>query len=111
MRVRTDEIAYVKADGNYSELWLFNGKCHRMTFKLHFFDETFNQLHNNMFVRVGRSLIVNKRYIHIISLMEKKLVLCGLNLQTDYRLNASKEALTELKEIMEHEKGGTDYDN
>lgn len=110
VRVRTDEIAYVQADGNYSDLWLFNGKCHKMTFKLHFFDETFQQLHNNMFVRVGRSLIVNKRYIYIINLIDKKLVLSGQNLRGDFTLSASKESLTELKGIMEHEKGGNEDD-
>lgn len=108
VRVKTDEIAYVKADGNYSELWLFNGKCHKMTFKLHFFDETFERLRDNMFVRVGRSLIVNKRYIYIINLIEKKLVLSGRNLNGVFTLSASKESLAELKELMEKEKGGAD---
>ena len=45
-----------------------------MTFQLHFFDEVFQQLQNNIFVRVGRSLIVNKRYIHVINLTEQILV-------------------------------------
>lgn len=106
VRVRTDEIAYVQADGNYSDLYLFNGKSHKMTFKLHFFNETFEQLHNNMFVRVGRSLIVNKKYIYIINLIEHKLVLSGKDLRGEFTLKASKEALADLKTTMEREKGG-----
>lgn len=35
VRVRTDEIVYVKADGNYSDLMLVNGQCRKMTFQLH----------------------------------------------------------------------------
>ena len=67
VRVATDEIVYVRADGNYSDLVLTNGQRRKMTFQLHFFDEVFQQLQNNMFVRVGRSLIVNKRYIYVIN--------------------------------------------
>ena len=60
VRVATDEIVYVRADGNYSDLVLTNGKSRKMTFQLHYFDEVFQQLQNNMFARVGRSLIVKK---------------------------------------------------
>ena len=77
VRVATDEIVYVRADGNYSDLVLTNGKSRKMTFQLHFFDEVFQQLQNNMFVRVGRSLIVNKRYIYVINLTEQQLILSG----------------------------------
>lgn len=111
VRVRTDEIAYVQADGNYSDLYLFSGKSHKMTFKLHFFNETFQQLHKNMFVRVGRSLIVNKKYIYIINLVEQKLVLSGKDLRGEFTLKASKDALAELKTTMEREKGGTEDEN
>lgn len=37
VRVATDEIVYVRADGNYSDLVLTNGKSRKMTFPLHFF--------------------------------------------------------------------------
>ena len=55
VRVATDEIVYVCADGNYSDLMLTSGKSRKMTFQIHFFDEVFQQLRRNMFVRVGRS--------------------------------------------------------
>lgn len=106
VRVKTDEIAYVQADGNYSDIILFSGKCHKMTFKLHFFEETFRQLRNNMFQRVGRSLIVNKKYIYIINLTEQKLILNGKDLRNEFSLKASKDSLMELKTLMEKEKGG-----
>lgn len=106
VRVQTDDIAFVQADGNYSDLYLFSGKAHKMTFKLHFFEDSFEQLHDNMFVRVGRSLIVNKNYIYIINLTDQYLVLSGARLKGEFRLNASKDALKELKELMEKEEGG-----
>ena len=48
VRVATNEIVYVRADGNYSDIMLTNGKSRKMTFQLHFFDEAFQQLQNKM---------------------------------------------------------------
>ncbi len=107
VRVQTDDIVFVQADGNYSDLYLFNGKPHKMTFKLKFFDEAFSRLSNNTFVRVGKSLIVNKRYIYVINLMTQDLLLSGSRLSVDFKLRASREALKELKTLMEHENAKT----
>ena len=106
VRVATDEIVYVRADGNYSDLVLTNGKSRKMTFQLHFFDEVFQQLQNNMFARVGRSLIVNKRYIHVINLTEQILIFSGQQIKGDIKpVNVSRDALKQLKELLENEKG------
>ena len=117
VRVATDEIVYVRADGNYSDLMLTNGNSRKMTFQLHFFDEVFQQLQNNMFVRVGRSLIVNKRYIYVINLTEQQLILSGGDLKepivfygqskTDnpQSISLAREGLRQLKELLENEKG------
>lgn len=105
VRVATDEIVFVRADGNYSDLMLTNGKSRSMTFQLHFFDEVFQQLKNNMFVRVGRSLIVNKRYIHVINLTEQLLVFSGQQITGELKpVRVSREALKQLKTVMENEK-------
>lgn len=105
VRVQTEEIVFVQADGNYSDLYLFSGKPHKMTFKLHYFDEVFQQLKNNIFVRVGKSLIVNKNYIYVINITNQELLLSGSRLRGDFKLSASKEALKELKTLMEQEGG------
>ena len=106
VRVATDEIVYVRADGNYSDLVLTNGKSRKMTFQLHFFDGVFQQLQDNLFVRVGRSLIVNKHYIHVINLTEQTLTFSGQQIKCDIRpVNVSREALKQLKELLENEKG------
>ena len=117
VRVATDEIVYVRADGNYSDMVLTNGKSRKMTFQLHFFDEVFQQLQNNMFVRVGRSLIVNKRYIYVINLTEQQLILSGGDLKepivfygqpkadSPQNITLAREGLKQLKELLENEKG------
>lgn len=110
VRVATDEIVYVRADGNYSDLVLTNGKSRKMTFQIHFFDEVFQQLRRNMFVRVGRSLIVNKRYIYVINLTEQMMLFAGQPIKGEIApLKVSREALKQLKEQLEKEKGG-DYE-
>lgn len=107
VRVATDEIVYVRADGNYSDLVLTNGRSRKMTFQIHFFDEVFQQLRNNMFVRVGRSLIVNKRYIYVINLTEQMILFAGQPIKGDIApVKVSREALKQLKEQLENEKGG-----
>lgn len=109
VRVATDEIVYVRADGNYSDLMLTNGKTRKMTFQLHYFDDVFQRLHNNMFIRVGRSLIVNKRYIYVINLTEQMLIFAGQPIKTEIApVKLSREALKQLKELLEKEKGGED---
>ena len=110
VRVATDEIVYVRADGNYSDLMLTSGKSRKMTFQLHFFDEIFQLLRRNMFVRVGRSLIVNKRYIHVVNLTDQMLLFAGQQIKSEIApVRVSREALKQLKEQLEDEKGD-DYE-
>lgn len=103
VRVQTDDIIFVHANGNYSEVLLYNGKKHVMTFQLHFFEETFQHLKNNFFVRVGRSLIVNKNYIYLINLTEQKMILTGGKLAGEYEVRASKDALKDIKTQLEED--------
>ena len=106
VRVATSEIVYVRADGNYSDLVLTNGKKRKMTFQLHFFDEVFQLLRNNFFVRVGRSLIVNKRYIHVVNLTDQMLVFGGQTITGEIApVQVSRDSLKKLKELLEEEKG------
>jgi DNA-binding LytR/AlgR family response regulator len=106
VRVATNEIVYVRADGNYSDLMLTNGKKRKMTFQLHFFDEVFQLLRNNVFVRVGRSLIVNKRYIHVVNLTDQMLVFGGQSITGEIApVQVSRDSLKKLKELLEEEKG------
>jgi DNA-binding LytR/AlgR family response regulator len=108
VRVRTTEIVYVSADGNYSDVMLTNGRSRKMTFQLHYFEEIFKQLQDNTFVRVGRSLIVNKRYVFVIDLKRQMLMLTGQSLKTEIQpIKVSREALTKLMETLAKEKGGS----
>ena len=101
VRVYTDEILYVRADGNYSILALTNGKSHTLTFQLHYFEDVFSRLNDNTFVRVGKSLIVNKLFISFINLNEQKLIISDKAISIDIKV--TRDRLKELKQLLEFE--------
>lgn len=103
-RVPTEDIAYIEASGNYCDVHLFNGEAVTKTFQLHYFVEALSQLRQNFFVRVGKSLIVNKNFVYGINITSQDLKLMDHRMNQTFRLNASKEALKELKTILEQEK-------
>lgn len=130
MRVAVDEIVYVKADGNYCDLVLINGQSRKMTFQLHHFEDNFKLLQNaDMFIRVGRSLIVNRQYVQVIDLIDQTITFGGKYLvrppridnphawrpgqneergpnRDIYTVSVTREALKNLKEQLENLKGG-----
>ena len=103
-RVPTEDIAYIEASGNYCDVHLFNGEAVTMTFQLHYFVEALSQLRQNFFVRVGKSLIVNKNFVYGINITSQDLKLMDHRMNQTFRLKASKEALKKLKTIFEQEK-------
>ena len=106
LRIATDEIVYVKADGNYSILYLTYGTERIITFKIHYLEEAFNELRNNTFVRLGRSHIINKRYIHVINLTDQMLILSGQQVSKPIILDKiPREILKQLKELILKEEG------
>lgn len=103
-RVPTEDIAYIEASGNYCDVYLFNGEAVTMTFQLHYFVEALEKLRQNFFARVGKSLIVNKNFVYSINITNQDLKLMDHRMSQWLKLRASKEALKELKNILEQEK-------
>ncbi len=102
-RVPTEDIAYIEASGNYCDIRLFNGEVVTMTFQLHYFVAALSLLKENMFVRVGKSLIVNKHYVYSINVTCQDMKLMDHRTNQVFKLKASKEALKELKTTLEQE--------
>lgn len=92
-RVPTEDIAYIEASGNYCDVYLFNGEAVTMTFQLHYFVEALEKLRQNFFVRVGKSLIVNKNFVYSINITNQDLKLMDHRMSQWFKLRASKEAL------------------
>lgn len=100
-RVAANHIIYIQADGNYCNIFQTGGEIKVVTLQLGQITQKMENLCMK-FVRIGKSLVVNRRYIYYIQATKKQLVLVDSQLNR-YTLSASKEALTELKELIEKE--------
>ena len=56
----------------------------------------------SIFIRIGKSLIINRSYIYYINIPKQKLILSDVN-TFNHTVTASKEALKQLKELLEKE--------
>ena len=63
IRIASDDIVFIKGDGNYSDIYLSNGKAENVTYQLHGLMDKLEKFTYCPFHRVGKSLIVNKDYI------------------------------------------------
>lgn len=104
VRVPSDDIIYIHASGNYSEIYFYPTK------KLYVFkgigdigDEIENQLVDTCdnFIQVGRSLIINLKYLIHISLSDEAIELYD-GVRGHYTVEVSKEPLKTLKEHVEN---------
>ncbi len=56
----------------------------------------------SVFIRIGKSLIINRSYIYYINVPKQKLTLSDVE-SFSHTVAASKEALKQLKELLEKE--------
>jgi len=56
---------------------------------------------SQQFVRVGKSLIINYNYIYLINIGKQQLILSDGQFQQYFELAASREALKQLKTVIE----------
>jgi DNA-binding LytR/AlgR family response regulator len=79
---------------------------HLFTFNLSHFQKLIEkQLKDDasQFIRIGKSLIINRDYIYRINLAKQQLVMSDMALNQAFMLSASKEALKQLKQLLENE--------
>ncbi|MCQ2332434.1 MAG: LytTR family transcriptional regulator DNA-binding domain-containing protein [Paludibacteraceae bacterium] len=98
-RIPIMSIIYIKADGNYSNIYLHGNENIYVTRQLgKIADDIRSQLGENgsNFVLVGKSLIINYNYIFRINVPEQQLKLMD-KFYSIYTIEASKEALKNLK--------------
>ena len=105
VRIPTDEIVFVKGDGNYSNIYMCNGKEECVMGQLHIVMEKLVQTDDSIFYRVGKSFIVNKNFIFKVNPGQQKLLLSSSRMDKDIQLKVSKDALKSLKEHLEKEGG------
>jgi DNA-binding LytR/AlgR family response regulator len=57
------------------------------------------------FIRIGKQLIINRTYIFKINVNKQQLVMSNAEVNQAFTLQASKEALKQLKALIESEEG------
>ena len=105
LRVPADAVVFVTADGNYSALTTADGEDFVLTMQLGQIEKRLAEMlddNDNRFIRIGKSLIVNREYITFINPFRQKLLLSDC--RTFRReVSASKDALKALKDYVEKE--------
>ena len=103
--VPADAVVFVSADGNYSALTTADGEDFVLTMQLGQIEKRLAEMlegNDNRFIRIGKSLIVNREYITFINPSRQKLLLSDC--RTFRReVSASKDALKALKDYVEKE--------
>ncbi len=104
VRVSCERIVYILSDGNYSTMTLANRDEHVFSFNLASFEKTIEQqlgTDAQMFIRLGKSLIINGSYIYYVNVSKQTIVLSDGSFENKFTLSASKEALKALKTVLE----------
>ena len=108
VRVKPERIVYVESDGNYSTMMLHDKTEQVFTMNLaHFQQMIEEQLGKEAmtFIRIGKQLIVNRAYIFKINPNKQQLIMSDMDVNIAFDLQASKEALKQLKVLIESEIG------
>lgn len=108
VRIKPERIAYVSSDGNYVTVVLHNRAEHVFAFNLLHMQKLIEKQLGKAsaaFIRIGKSLIINRNYVYRINLTRQELVLSDMNLDVVFKLSASREALRLLKDLLEKEAG------
>lgn len=105
VRIPLDAVIYITADGNYSAITMADGKGFTLTLQLGQIEQILEhklEPQDNRFIRIGRSLIVNRDFIAFINPQHQKMILSDCKNFT-FELSASKDALRALKELIDME--------
>ncbi len=104
VRVSPDRIVFILSDGNYSTMTLVDKDEHVFSFNLASFEKVIEQqlgTDAQTFIRLGKSLIINGKYIYYVNVAKQQIVLSDSSFPNKFTLTASKEALKALKVVLE----------
>lgn len=102
IRVKLERVAFFEADSNYCHVVFINGARATLLTSLvnieKLLSEQFKKNAAN-FIRIGKKVIVNSRFIFQINVLRQKLILSDYVSSNIIELNISKEALKNLKNL------------
>lgn len=104
VRLREDNVVCITSDGNYSHICAIGGEKFIVSSQLGQIERLISeQLPSSYghFIRIGRGLIINMRYLCYINITRQKLYLLDSS-GKKYVQEASREALAQLKNMTEN---------
>ena len=108
VRVKPERVVYFESDGNYSRMVLHDKTEHLFTLNLAHCQQIIEEQLGKeamTFIRLGKQLIVNRAYIFKINPNKQQLYMSNSEVNIAFELQASKEALKQLKALIESEEG------
>lgn len=103
LRVPSDRLVYISADGNYSNIVTQDNRSRMVSFQLGKIEDLIgDQLGDsgNNFIRLGRGLIINSDFVYSIDIAKQQLILSDC-LDCYHELSASREVLIKLKAYLD----------
>ena len=104
VRVKPERVVYVVSDGNYSTMVLHDKKELVFTMNLAHCQQLIEEQlgkEAETFIRIGKQLIVNRAYIFKVNPTKQQLIMSNMEVNHAIELQASKEALKQLKAYLE----------
>ena len=106
VRLHSEDILSIEAYGNYSNLYIVGEEKRMVSFQLGQLERMIGEQlgeEASAFIRVGRSLIINRNYIYYINPSRQVLIMRDPNGRKHEIKKASHESLKSLKEFIERE--------
>ncbi len=96
-----DKVAFMRADGNYTEVYYIEGQKMMVSLGLTKLEQLVRQVSDvaktSKFVRLGRSLIINQSFLVSVSVAKQKIVLSDLG-KNLFSLSIPKSLAKQYKE-------------
>lgn len=102
LRIPPEALVYVEAAGNYSTLHTADGNTYTLTMQLGQVERRIGDASpgESTFIRIGKSLIVNRDYIMFINPARQRMLLSDCR-TFRHEAVASREALRALKDLLD----------
>lgn len=103
MKVDISNVVYFEANGNFTNIVTRDKSTRSVYVTLGRMDSLLKQAalrNSENFVRVGRYFIVSIKYIHLIDISKKEIILSDC-LNFTFKLNCSKESLKQFRELFQ----------
>ena len=104
VRVKPERVVYVESEGNYSTMVLHDKTEQVFTMNLAHCQQLIEEQlgkEAETFIRIGKQLIVNRAYIFKVNPQKQQLIMSNMEVNNAIELQASKEALKQLKAYLE----------